>query len=140
MKLMTDWCCAANDSMFLLPSRSVSPNAYCAPLVENKMRASANVIHPRSPGGNADKERASAASVVPSSFMASGGAATSAPNSFRIRLMITILGSLLQRGHHRTHASQQRAFSFEHQIVSPVQASNAGGGVRLFRSPLSLRS
>jgi hypothetical protein len=32
-------CCAANDSMFFLPSWSVSPNAYCALLVENKMRA-----------------------------------------------------------------------------------------------------
>src|SRR5215469_6957577 len=90
MKLITDRCCAANDSMFLLLSRSVSPNAYCAPLVENKMRASANVIHPRSSGGNADKERASVASVVPLSFMASGGGATSAPNSFAIRLIRAI--------------------------------------------------
>src|SRR6516162_2772406 len=94
MKLIVDRCCAANDSMFLLPSRSVSPNAYSAPLVENKMRASANVIHPRSSGGNANKERASVASVVPSSFMASGGAATSAPHSFAIRLIIAIFGSL----------------------------------------------
>src|SRR5262249_38119596 len=78
MKLMTDRCCAANASMFLLPSSSVSPNAYCASMVENKVRASANVIHPRSSGGNADKERASVASVVPSSFMTSDGAAMSA--------------------------------------------------------------
>jgi len=55
------------------------------------MRASANVIHPRSPDGNADKERASAASVVPSSFLASGGAAASAPNSQLMRLIIPIL-------------------------------------------------
>jgi hypothetical protein len=53
------------------------------------MRASANVIHPRSSGGNADKERASVASVVPSSFMAFGGATSS--NSFSIRLIIPIL-------------------------------------------------
>jgi hypothetical protein len=59
-------------------------------LVENKMRASANVIHPRSSGDNADKERASAASVVPSSFVASGAAAASAPNSHPIRLVIPI--------------------------------------------------
>src|SRR3974390_1208332 len=64
MKLMTERCCAANDSMFLLPSWSVSPNANCALLVENKMRASAKVIQPRSSGGSADKERASGASVV----------------------------------------------------------------------------
>jgi hypothetical protein len=32
------------------------------PSVENKTRASADVIQPRSLGGNADKERASAAS------------------------------------------------------------------------------
>src|SRR4029077_20456293 len=91
MKLMTDWCCVANDSMFLLPSRYVSPNAYCAPSVENNMRASPNVIHPRSPGGNADKERASVASVVPSSFLASGGAAASAPNSQLMRFTILVL-------------------------------------------------
>src|SRR5215831_16937528 len=91
MKLMTDRCSAANDSMFLLPSRSFSPNAYCAPLVENKMRASVNVIHPRSSGGNADKERASVVSLVPSSFVASGGAAASAPNSIAIKLLIPIL-------------------------------------------------
>src|SRR5215831_9787814 len=77
--------------MFLLPSRSLSPNAYCAPLVENKMRASVNVIHPRSSGGNADKERASVVSLVPSSFVASGGAAASAPNSIAIKLLIPIL-------------------------------------------------
>jgi hypothetical protein len=74
--------------MFLLPSWSVSPNAYCAPSVENKMRASANVIHPRSSAGNADKERASVASVVPSSFMASDGAAASPLNSQLMRLII----------------------------------------------------
>src|SRR5215467_11953596 len=91
MKLITDRCCAANDSMFLLPSWSVSPNAYWAPLGENKMRASANVIHPRSSGGNTDKERASVASVVPSSLVASDGAAASAPNSHPIRLTIPIL-------------------------------------------------
>src|SRR6516162_11115153 len=91
MKLMTERCCAANDSMFFLPSRSVSPNAYCAPSVENKMRASANVIHPRSSGGNVDKERASVASVVPSSFMTSDGAAASAPNNHLMRLIIPIL-------------------------------------------------
>ena len=85
MKLITDWCCAANVSMFLLPFWSVSPNAYCAPLVENKMRASTNVIHPRSSGDNADKERASVASVVPSSLMPFGGATSS--NSFWIRLI-----------------------------------------------------
>src|SRR3974390_2981145 len=91
MKLMTDRCCAANDSRFLLPCWSISPNAYCAPLVENKMRASANVIQPRSLGGNADKEQASVASVVPSSFVASGGgAAASGPNIIRIRLNIPI--------------------------------------------------
>src|SRR6516225_2284967 len=99
MKLMTDRCCAANDSMFFLPSRSVSPNAYGAPFVENKMRASANVIHPRSSGGNADKERASVASVVPSSFMASRGGTASAPNSFPIRLFIAILE--VSRGLHQ---------------------------------------
>jgi hypothetical protein len=49
------------------------------------------VIHPRSSGGNADKERASVASVVPSSFMASGGAAASAPNIHPTRLIIPIL-------------------------------------------------
>src|SRR5215475_9880891 len=91
MKLITDRYRAANDSMFLLPSRSVSPNAYCALSVENKMRASANVIHPRSSGGNADRERASVASVVPSSFMASDGTAASAPNSHLMRLIIPIL-------------------------------------------------
>src|SRR5215510_11106676 len=55
------------------------------------MRASANVIHPRSSGGNADKERASVASVVPSSFMISDEAAASAPNSHLMRLIIPIL-------------------------------------------------
>jgi hypothetical protein len=70
--------------MFLLPSSSVSPKAYCASLVENKVRASANVIHPRSSGGNADNERASEALLVPSSFMASNGVAASAPNSHLI--------------------------------------------------------
>src|SRR6516164_8161728 len=96
MKLMTDTCCAANDSMLVLPSGSDSPHAYCAPLAENKMRAWANVIHPRSAGGNADKDRASLASVVPSSFVASGGAGASAPNSHAIRLIIPIL-ALLRR-------------------------------------------
>jgi hypothetical protein len=38
------------------------------------MRASPNVIHPRSSGGSADSERASTASVVPSSYVAAGGA------------------------------------------------------------------
>src|SRR6516164_6857608 len=90
MKLITERCCTANDSIFLLPSWSVSPNAYCALLVENKMRASANVIQPRSSGGNADKERASVASVAPSSFVASGGAAASAPNSISKKLLIPI--------------------------------------------------
>jgi hypothetical protein len=54
------------------------------------MRASANVIHPRCARlvGNADKERASVASVVPSSFMTSGGAAAVAPDSFLISLII----------------------------------------------------
>ena len=89
MKLMTDRYCAANDSMFLLRSSSVSPKAYCAPLVENKMCASANVIYPRSSGGNADKERASVASLVPSSFMASDGAAASAPNSRLIKRIVS---------------------------------------------------
>ena len=42
--------------MLFLPSWSVSPNAYCAPLDENKMRASASVIHPRSSGSNAFEE------------------------------------------------------------------------------------
>src|SRR5262245_59909496 len=91
MKLMTDRCCAANDSMFLLPSWSISPNAYCAASVENKMGASANVIHPRLSGGNGDKERASVASVASSSLMASDGAAASAPNSHLMRLIIPIL-------------------------------------------------
>src|SRR3974377_729526 len=91
MKLITERCCAANDSIFLLPFLSVSPKAYCAPLVENKMRASANVIQPRSSGGNTDKERASVASVAPSSFVASGGgAAASAPNSNSKKLLIPI--------------------------------------------------
>ena len=48
-----------------------SPNAYCAPLDKNKVRASANVIHPRSSGSNADNERVSVVSVVASSRMAS---------------------------------------------------------------------
>ena len=84
-----EWFCAPNVSMFLLPFWSVSPNAYCAPLVENKTRASANEIHPRSSGGKANKERASVASVVPSSFLAFGGATNS--NSFWIKLIIPIL-------------------------------------------------
>src|SRR5262249_38177921 len=95
MKLMTDWCCAANASMFLRPSSSVSPNAYRASLVENKLRASANVIHPRSSGGNADKERASVASVVPSSFMASDGAAASAPNNHLIIPIVEVSCGLI---------------------------------------------
>src|SRR6516162_6958376 len=90
MKLMTERCCAANDSMFLMPSLSVSPNAYCALLVENKMRASAKLIQPCSSGGYADKERASVASVVLSGFVASGGTAASAPNSIPIKLLIPI--------------------------------------------------
>src|SRR5262245_23320655 len=88
---MTDRCCAANDSMFRLPSWSISPNPYCARSVENKMRASANVIHPRSSGGNADRERASVASVVALSFGASDGAAAAAPNTHLMRLIIRIL-------------------------------------------------
>src|SRR6516165_3234421 len=80
MKLITDWCRAANDSMAFLPSSSVSPKAYSASLVENEVRASANVIQPRAPAGNADKERASAASLAPSSFAASGGAVALAPS------------------------------------------------------------
>jgi len=94
MKLTTERCRAANDSMFLLPTRSVSPNAYCAPSLENKLRASADVIQPRSSGGNADKERASAASVVPSSLAASRGAATP-PNISRIKLFMPISALLL---------------------------------------------
>jgi hypothetical protein len=39
MKLMTAGAAAANVSMFFLPIWSVSPNAYCAPLIENMMRA-----------------------------------------------------------------------------------------------------
>src|SRR5215472_18768168 len=97
MKLMTDWCCAANVSMFLLPSSSVSPTAYCASLVENKMRASANVIHPRSSGGNADNERARASLVVPSSFMASDGAAASAPNNHLIIPIVEVSCGLIFR-------------------------------------------
>jgi hypothetical protein len=42
------------------------------------------VIHPRSSGGNADNEWVSEASLVPSSFMASDGAAASGPNSHLI--------------------------------------------------------
>jgi hypothetical protein len=57
MKLMAEWYCAANDSMFFLPSWSSSPKAYSARSDENNVRASANVIHPRSSAGNADKER-----------------------------------------------------------------------------------
>jgi hypothetical protein len=52
------------------------------------VRASANVIQPRSPAGNVDKERASAASLVPSSLVASDGATASAPNSHLIMLII----------------------------------------------------
>src|SRR5262245_6759031 len=96
MKLKTDWCCAANDSMFLLPSLSVSPNAYCPPFVENKMVASANVIHPRSPGDNIDKERASVASVVPSSLIASDGVAAFAPNNHLIILIVEVSCGLHQ--------------------------------------------
>jgi len=73
IKLTTDWCCAANDSMFFLPSSSVSPNAYWSPLVEKKLRASVNVIHPRSSGGNPDKERASVAVVVSIDLHGTGG-------------------------------------------------------------------
>src|SRR6516225_7932963 len=69
-----------------LPSSSVSPKAYCALLVENRLRASANVIHPRWSGCNADNERASVASVVPSSLVTSGGLSP-VPNSFPIRLI-----------------------------------------------------
>ena len=90
LKLMMARRCAANDSIFVLPSSSVSPNAYSAPLTENKARASANVIHPRSSGDNADKEWARVASVVPSSFVASGGVGVPAPNSFPIRLISPI--------------------------------------------------
>jgi len=95
MKLMTERCCAANDSMFLLPSWSVSPNAYCALLVENKMRASAKVIQPCSSGGNADKERASVASVVLSGFVASGGTAASAPKQHSDKAPYSHPGSFL---------------------------------------------
>jgi hypothetical protein len=87
---MTARCRAAKDSMVFLPSSSVSPNAYSESLVENKLRASANVIHLRAPAGNADNERASAISVVPSSFVASGGAGVPAPNSLPIRFLIPI--------------------------------------------------
>jgi hypothetical protein len=83
---MADPCCAANDSIFRLPSLSNSPKAYSAPSVENKLRASANVTHPGSPGGNAAKERVSAASLVPSSLVASGGLSP-VPNSFLKRLI-----------------------------------------------------
>src|SRR6516164_1571763 len=102
MKLITDWCRAANDSIAFLPSSSVSPKAYGSPLVENDVRASANVIQPRSPADNADKERVSAASLVPSSFMASHRGMVSAPNSRPIRLIIPILGSLPRGLHQRT--------------------------------------
>jgi len=47
MKLIADWCCAANDSIFFLPSSSVSPKAYSAPLVENNMRVSLSRIGKR---------------------------------------------------------------------------------------------
>jgi len=76
--------------IFFLPSSSVSPKAYSASLVENNLRASANVIQPGSSGGNADNAWASAASVVPSSFAASDGAAARALNSFPKRLIIPI--------------------------------------------------
>jgi hypothetical protein len=45
------------------------------------------VIHPRSSGDNADKECVSAASFVPSSFVASGGAAAPVLNSFPMKLV-----------------------------------------------------
>jgi hypothetical protein len=63
-------------------------------LVENKMRASANVIHAPWSGDNADNERASVASVVPSSFMASGGAAAFAPNSHFIIPIVEVSSGL----------------------------------------------
>jgi hypothetical protein len=44
-----------------------------------------------SSGGNANKEWASVASVVPSSFIASDGVAASPPNSHLMRLIIPIL-------------------------------------------------
>jgi len=47
--------------------------------------------HPRSSAGKAAKERASVASVVPSSFLASGGAGTSVPNSIPRKLLNPIL-------------------------------------------------
>src|SRR6516164_4412841 len=123
MKLMTEWCCAANDSMFLLPSSSVSPKAYSAALVENRMRASANVIHPRSSGGNAVNERASAASVVPSSFAASGGAAAFAPESLLIRLISPL--------HDHAHALQirQQAFSGKERPVSITRGPRTWLGI-----------
>jgi hypothetical protein len=65
--------------------------------MENKLRASANVIHARSPDGNADNERPSAASLVPSSLLASGGSEAPAPNSFPIRLVIPISVSYERR-------------------------------------------
>src|SRR5215831_9647692 len=120
MKLMTDRCSAANDSMFLLPSRSFSPNAYCAPLVENKMRASVNVIHPRSSGGNADKERASVVSLVPSSFVASGGAAASAPNSIAIKLLIPILEDSC--GLHQRIFNGTAIPALHHMALTPMSA------------------
>src|SRR6516165_12614157 len=119
MKLTTERCCVANDSMFLLPSSSVSPNAYCALLVENKMRASAKVIQPRSSGGNADKERASMASVVPSSFVASGGTGASAPNSIPIKLLIPIpeVSCRCGRSSHRSPIYRPRMHSSTDAIL-----------------------
>src|SRR5215469_1815207 len=107
MKLMTDQCCAANDSILLRPSWSDSPNAYCAPLAENKLRASANVIHPRSSGGNADNERTSVASVAPSSFIASDdAAAASAPNSHLVIPIVVVSCGLHQ--HILDHTARAR--------------------------------
>src|SRR5215471_16857869 len=54
MMLMTDLCCLAKASMFFLPSLSVSPNAYCASMIENKVHTDEQAILQRF--SNLDKQ------------------------------------------------------------------------------------
>jgi hypothetical protein len=64
---------AAKAARLPLPISSLSPNPYWSSIGENKFRASASVIHPRSPSNKAPSDADNANTSTALSLRASGG-------------------------------------------------------------------